>query len=84
MEGVKSHLHDLVALFHSLFIGGAVWLNSTYEYANIVSPHQPQTNAALLHERHRLKVWAVPENEEENLLLRVFLLRWISYMLLSM
>lgn len=56
MEGVKSHLHDLVALFHSLFIGGAVWLNSTYEYANIVSPHQPQTNAALLHERHRLKV----------------------------
>lgn len=57
-----THLHDLVSLFHPLLIGGAVWLDSTDKYSDVISSHEPQPNATLLHKWHCLKVWAVPES----------------------
>lgn len=51
-----SHLHDLVSLFHSLVVGRAVWLNSTYKDTDIVAPHEPQTHTALLRKCHCVHV----------------------------
>lgn len=50
------HLHDLVSLLHPLRVGGAVWLNSAHKYPNVVSSHEPQPDAAVLGERHGLKI----------------------------
>lgn len=61
-----SHLQDLVSLFHALPIRRAVWLNSTYKYPDVVSPHEPQTHTAILDERHFLYVWAVPERSKNH------------------
>lgn len=51
-----SHLHDLVSLLHPLVVGRAVGLNAPDKYAHVVSPHQPQAHAVLLHKLYGVDV----------------------------
>lgn len=61
---MMNHLHDLVPLLHTLLLRRAVWLNPTDKDAHVVPAHEPQTHAALLHERHPVHIRAVPEEIE--------------------
>lgn len=63
-----SYLQYLITLCHALPLGWTVGLDTTNKDANIISSHQPQPNAALLHKADVVLVRAVPDTGEKNII----------------